>query len=401
MLINEQLVTLFTIIFVTTISTVVKRFALYKAQIGASVASLEQYQASVSLPSSLKMIVLLRAWNWTSLLLIFVWSWYYLGSQAAQREYSYRVSSSAKNTVLISPSAQVPSDFENAAKVTPMRLAEINAEFITAYGYLSGGFGYDIYNAAIPPFYNQTVSAKLSSPDDDGWRAFEKDWTAGPMYTSRLGTPILVSTTQEASSHFIGSYTLSTSYIFTTCDQPIVGNHSAFPREVLPTISTVINGTNTLRDGSPEIHIWARDTNSSIHSSCKLDRQFVQIQASCNEMFCAPQKIRADPNSAFSKPETIFANQNFTRPFFSAMILSSGVPNSTDMTTIVDQNFGLLSTEGQWGGINGEDEESGWALSLSQGVSTLINGYLFASQPAEFRAGQFALDFPTMQGLVN
>ena len=67
---NDQLVTLITIIFVTIISTFVKKLALWKAQKGAYVSDLEQLQGSVSLPSTIKLIWSLRAFSATSLCLI-------------------------------------------------------------------------------------------------------------------------------------------------------------------------------------------------------------------------------------------------------------------------------------------------------------------------------------------
>ena len=73
---NDQLVTAFTIVFVTIISTLVRRYALYKAQRGAYVAELEQLQGSISLPSTLKLIWSLRAFSTTSVALVAIWSFY-------------------------------------------------------------------------------------------------------------------------------------------------------------------------------------------------------------------------------------------------------------------------------------------------------------------------------------
>jgi hypothetical protein len=71
---NEQLVTLFTIIFVTTVACFVKRLALWKAERGASVSTLEQIQASVSMTGTLNAIYQLQAWRWSSLGLVVLWS---------------------------------------------------------------------------------------------------------------------------------------------------------------------------------------------------------------------------------------------------------------------------------------------------------------------------------------
>jgi hypothetical protein len=77
---NSQLVTLFTIIFTTIIATLVRRYALWKAQKGASVAELEQLHSSISLPKSLSLIWSLRSWTLTSVALVLMWSWSVLRS---------------------------------------------------------------------------------------------------------------------------------------------------------------------------------------------------------------------------------------------------------------------------------------------------------------------------------
>lgn len=72
---NSQLVTLFTIIFTTIIATLVRRYALWKAQKGGSVAELEQLHSSTSLPKSLSLIWSLRSWTLTSVVLVLMWNW--------------------------------------------------------------------------------------------------------------------------------------------------------------------------------------------------------------------------------------------------------------------------------------------------------------------------------------
>lgn len=85
----SKLVTAFTIVFVTIMSTLVKRLALYRAQQGATVSDLEQLQASISLPSTIKTVFSLRKFTVSSAALVAVWSFYYLGSQSSKREYGY------------------------------------------------------------------------------------------------------------------------------------------------------------------------------------------------------------------------------------------------------------------------------------------------------------------------
>ena len=108
---NQQLVTLFTIVFVTIISTFVKRFALWKAQRGAYLSDLEQLQGSVSLPSTLKLIWSLRSFGLKSILLAAVWSFYYLGSQAVKLEYRLTISDDYRNVNTAIQKPNAPSYF--------------------------------------------------------------------------------------------------------------------------------------------------------------------------------------------------------------------------------------------------------------------------------------------------
>jgi hypothetical protein len=71
---NEQLVTLYTVVFGTIVGTLVKRYALWKAEQGASVGELEQLQSSVSLPKTLGLVWSLRSLSFTSMGLVFIWS---------------------------------------------------------------------------------------------------------------------------------------------------------------------------------------------------------------------------------------------------------------------------------------------------------------------------------------
>jgi len=58
------------------------------------------------------MIFLLKAFTWTSVGLVFIWSWYILGSQAVSREYTFRTSASYRDEKLVFSNAEVASIFE-------------------------------------------------------------------------------------------------------------------------------------------------------------------------------------------------------------------------------------------------------------------------------------------------
>ena len=120
-----------------------KRLTLWKAVRGSStVAQLEQYQASISLPATLKMIVLLRAINWGSLALVLIWSWYYLGSQAVGREYTYQISGAFDKHALVVFANPTSQSLFQEPKHTNTQIANVNGQWISASTYkCSSSFG--------------------------------------------------------------------------------------------------------------------------------------------------------------------------------------------------------------------------------------------------------------------
>lgn len=182
----------------------VRRYALYKAQIGASVTQLEQYQASISLPSTLKMVVLLRAWNWVSLLLIFIWSWYYLGSQAAQREYTYVLSTPAVDTRVGFQVSNGPSMFDNYANITSMDQKSTDGRWLSSFTTL-GDEASDMEGSAIAPLLIQASDVVMLSTGEGGWLKFDDSRGLSARYSSSLGRTVWHATRKEAGSRWLGT----------------------------------------------------------------------------------------------------------------------------------------------------------------------------------------------------
>ena len=90
-----------------------RSLALFKEQKGESVAQLESFQESVSLPSTVKTIWSLRDFTLTSLYLVLVWCFYYLGSQASQREFELVDWNPCRNMNAGLVSSLVPCVFQN------------------------------------------------------------------------------------------------------------------------------------------------------------------------------------------------------------------------------------------------------------------------------------------------
>jgi hypothetical protein len=128
---NQQLVTLFTIVFATIVSTLVRRYALWKAERGATLGQLEQLHSSVSLPKTLTLVWSLRSFTTTSIMLVLIWSFYYLGSQAISREYRSYDSDIPINLPIAYPNTSSLSIFEMRTP-SSIELSKMNGQFISA-----------------------------------------------------------------------------------------------------------------------------------------------------------------------------------------------------------------------------------------------------------------------------
>jgi hypothetical protein len=400
-----QLVTLFTIIFMTTIATLVKRYALWKAQEGATIAELEQYQASISLPSTIKMIVMLRVFNLASFGLVFIWSWYYLGSQAVSREFTFQLSSRKIHTSLIFPSAEVPSAFVNATGLDSVALTDTNSLFNDALTSVYGGSngkknpvsGSDLAGNAILPLLNLTSS-------DKSWcntRANSEDTrisdTCMLSYASYFGFPVFASSSassssaSSSSSSWLGTYELSTSYINANCSVPIIGNASDFPLGALPNLSTSFNVTNQTSKGYAQVNVWSRVSNSSIHTTCTLERHYIDARAECDTAACIINQARQTPGKAVS-PATQFLDTGFSERFFKNLLLADGLPTDGD-----DESWVQFSApqyyQGYWNGPG--ETPADLALTFSIGMTMLINTFMAASQ------SQLGFFYPPFEGSLH
>lgn len=285
---NEQLVTLFTIVFMTIMSTFVKRYALWKAQHGACVSDLEQFQGSVSLPSTLKLIWSLRSFGLNSLVLATAWSFYYLGSQAVKLEYQLSLSDNFGPVYTVSQRSDAPSYFSPS-------LQELHAQWQsqnhwTTWDVPSGEsylerlnikFGASILeqqesvlttdgapsnpgtsNGPIVPDYHWAQTHQPRSLTDDvlyragGWLDISQ--RSKQEYVSLAGHNLwgdVISYTGGQVDHdatttqFLGTYTLhNISYLNVNCSTPIVYPASNFPNGTLLNSAFSFNMTSITPD---------------------------------------------------------------------------------------------------------------------------------------------------------
>lgn len=423
----------------TTIATLFKRFALWKAQEGATVAELEQYQASTSLPGTLKMIVLLRAFSWTSVGLVALWSWFYLGSQAVSREYQLALSKDFTSQELVFPSAEALSSFEGSVAPTPMEIIRINSAFMGAMQVNSQilannqllatqknspsvklslpYYASDPYDAALIPLWEQMTypdsSLGLSNPGRDGYRTVLE---LGAAYTANSGTPVLLRNRSryefclgnitecgylDYRARFMGKFTISTSYIFPNCSDVIFSGPEAFPSKAMPffttfldsTNRTVLNPNNPTGPELPTIDIWQRDyvfTNKTVRGRCSLSRKHVDVKVECDNLRCVSTHVRPTPKPPVSK--TPFDDPVYSKRFFYNLLTSAGTPGDNEMMsnaldgglqyTNVTYYDDANKTDGKWHWESSHYSiyNTSVQLSLSQTLTIMINTYMTASQ---------------------
>lgn len=287
---NSQLVTLFTIVFVTIISTFVKRFALWKAQKGAYVTDLEQLQGSVSLPSTLKLVWSLRSFGLQSVLLVLVWSFYYLGSQAVKMEYQLSPSDRPHQIKAAVQRSDAPSYFDsdpstiyNLSGYTPedpqftfrngSDIDRLNIYFqaLQLEKTGGGGEGFSHLNPGfrngplVPDYrwvsdqpYDRTALAKPRR-EFGGWQDYSR--RSQMLFISDTSTPIRLSERQMTDGvpyyrlgndqRLLGSYTLyNISYLNITCGDLFVLPISAFPGQADNNTSISFNLTALSQDTS-------------------------------------------------------------------------------------------------------------------------------------------------------
>jgi hypothetical protein len=374
----------------------VKRYALWKAQKGAAVSTLEQFQASISVPSTLKIIFLLRAFSWTSLGLVFLWSWYYLGSQAAGREYTYIPSGSAHKRTTFIQAAAAQSEFSVPAQITSVGVANINALFGASFA-IGPQFGHDSFGGALIPMLDQSsaVAYTVNAPDKHGWVEIESPDNV--IFSAKTGSLIYVADSKGVPyDRWLGHFEVTTSYVYANCMDPIVGGHSDFAAGVDPTVAASFNLTDANPGDAPSIDVWYRASNASIHSTCHLQNHTLGVQGNCDGTGCAVHTFRQAPNTDPTSPFTLFDDRNMTARFLSGLLLSNGIPtaDSADISFVLSPNPGsdVWSMQSDW-----KNDSSNLAATLSVQMTQLINTYLSSSQDWS----PYNLDDAGVLGIIN
>lgn len=439
---NNQLVTLFTIGFVTIMSTFVKRYALWKAQEGAYLSDLEQLQGSVSLPSTLKLIWSLGSYSTLSATLIFVWIFYYLGSQAAKDEYIASNSEPFRYHDAVFQRPDTPTPFspgfmdilgpakgETQEKVHSS-IREINYRFANALlqARLVEGWT-DLSNLGtnqgpLMPDLHAVYSTYDQLKVVDGYVDVSRQAKNAHIYVNAEGVfPYIVDYWDCGSSKpcsgitmtpMLGTYSIPTRYISVACGRPQLLPIEEFPKNANYNSSFSLNITSYRSDapldaaGHPlrEFEYWYRaslpisvSTTSSlpdpvinwssdalkyqtVKAMCNVTTKEVDLEVSCVTTGCYSRRMRWRDNAnetAATSYSTPFDSEEFSNTFLSNLSVSTGSMNKWDSAKDDQPLVGYFL-------YPAEGEESLYYPQLysliapSQSMTLLFNTYVMISQ---------------------
>ena len=413
------------------------------AQEGATVAKLEQLQASISLPGTLKAIWSLRTFtSRTSAALIIVWGWFYLGSQATTSEYEYRTSGSYHKMQMAYFSPQKPSLFyseHSAVTVPDVTLSNLNSMYntfsLSSSNVLSKPQSYDLNGAARIPLVNADgtqaaiiYSGKKLDRKRHGW--YDVGRSSVLNFASSIGTTIYTwDATYGAANvnNLEGDYMSNATYFNVTCETTDNYNASAFPKGVNPQSLYSINSTDdrnfstlSVTDSPRIFDVWGRapDLLPSLkvaHSSCRIHGVPIQIKVHCSTGNCAATRMRFVPGAAQTN-RTAFDNNDFSSMFFNNLLLSNGVPNDFNFDAFDAQSpvannlwMGLFAFINVAEGGKFSDQNLTLAEAKAQSnmrlafyMTTMINTYYQASlDPTQGSANDFTQYATNTQGIIN
>jgi hypothetical protein len=322
------------------------------------------------------MILLLRAFNWTSLWLLFLWSWYYLGSQAVYREYLHRDSADLVSQPFLFQNPKAPSLFENPKDYNLVDLMSADSEFNSQL--VNPPAGHDAFGAALVPYF----------PEDfpNWWTFYSHGWFtivyAGYQYSypSAAGEFFyLIDSYGNVTDIWVGNYDISTSYVFANCSQIRRGGFGDFPDGVQNSSIASFNATGKTNSyGAPTIDMWFRDADingSSLATTCALYEHFADVQGNCDGTGCAANKVRRTPETNITTPFDKFLNSSFTQLFLDNLLFAGGPPTWAPHNQL-SSVLALPPFWQQW-----DDGKYRWNVTegLAQNSDTLLQDYLIGT----------------------
>jgi hypothetical protein len=407
-------------------TTAVRRWALYKAQQGAYLIELEQLQSSISLPSTIRMVWSLRSFGKLSAGLLFIWSFYYIGSQACKGEYTLELSRGTSKIPLAWLKPELPSQL--SLKMTnlerDMLIQMMNENLITTSSYVSATFRdikpYDLWGNPLIPileqqspdkhyFFFELTTDRQTFAGHSGPKIYARN------FFSPLGQFDFSEDHYDDTHQFLGYFAFDTNYTLAVCDTPQLRRFDQFPNGTLPGTSTTINITRADRaldsQGKPtrprEVEIWARWnnpiilapalSNGSVVSVCRLTQSFVRVGTLCAPSGCAARTVNYSKGHNGTEPTTPFDDDEFATRFFDNLLKATGPPKMNDTGTMIVEDSTTISQMLAMSVVTSQYQDPDWQAALNANYSLtdftttqiagtassltkLINTYYTASQ---------------------
>lgn len=392
-------------------TTVTRRYALFKAQKGAYIADIEQLQASISLPSTIKMVFSLQRFTKVSVILVALWSFYYTGSQASKREYELTVADKGHPIVARYPrtSAAIFVDLDSeqwpggAPSDFPTILKRMGGDKVVSTGADEDG------NILLPDptyIYALNMNGTVSNP-----RPIDIKSSSEISYlTPPVGRPLFIEVQYKdengrlepqkywQSPRVVGDYQLQTSYTKFHCLSVDIVSAKEIPSGSLDSMPISMNITDpsaSSESGAKQMQFYYKwsandshidmagdlidrpDINGSgggaYRFTCDVLEPQVFVNVHCGEASCLVKRMFYPQLSNKTLADSPFANVTFAQSLFSSMLFSAGIPKSvygaTGSNVITNQLMYRVE-------MNLNTSEPFALRMLSITLDTFVNGYL-------------------------
>ena len=347
---------------------------------GATIGELELFQNSTSLPSTLLTLLALRNFSIAGWSLVLLWSLYYLGSQASQREYTYQTADSVGHIPIQLPLQHTVSIFQYDGEADyGEALAYVNGLYLTALAQVATSIpkGYDVLGFPLTPWLGVDANGDAES-ESDTWYAVSEPTLQS--YTSFVGWPIYTYNSRgflpDLAINAIGDYTYNTSYLEAKCEPPVLRHDFETWQSLWQYTARINVSESRLWKDTPSVDALSRyygvgdmispQPNYTVHTSCSLAMKYVEIRGHCAGVACKALRMRAIPSSPKESDNSILDNENGTRRLLTHV---QGLLGSSN-------KYGDNSVLGASGLDLGTAYEGGPVFTLvSRPLTQLLNSY--------------------------
>ena len=346
------------IVYILILTTCLRRLALWKAQRGAILGDLEQIQASISLPATLKAIWSLRHFTLRSCGLVAVWSFYYLGTVACRDEYRFENYGPPETLQVSYMNFSAPSLFQKASHSfeSPVKLYDVHGQFYT-YTQMGGTGMYESYSPTNDfmgaPYQPWIEQLEGSTPSHHGWmdatgpNTFQPASQMGLQMTVPIDNMYMGGTWPLGFDCILGTFPINSTYIAVDCQDPDVLQSPAVSSK---SESSVANSHNlTLEmvekasgDGpmTPRaIRLSASVDGQHLQYICMLTTTAIEMLVSCDLQGCRPVMVRRTPGAPSSSPRTVFDDDQFATAFLTDLAQIAGDDIAWYMGDSPESNF--------------------------------------------------------------